>query len=151
MTNSTLQKQFIQSGAAFAAIAVVAGALGSHLLANTLGETDKNTYEIAVRYQLIHSLALISLGLGLRRINDNIAKFCFAFFVIGIILFSGSLFAMSTSVVWAHARIKWLGAVAPFGGASFVAAWMLLALKGYKPSSTQSESAKKVMEMQRRK
>ncbi len=151
MTNSTLQKQFIQSGAAFAGIAVVAGAFGSHWLKDVIDGNDRNMYEIAVRYQFYHSLAILAMGFGLRRMQDDVARVCLAFFIIGIFLFSGVLYLQSTSIVWAGVRIKWLGWVVPFGGLSFAIAWFYLAFKGYKPSSSISESSKKVMQMQKRK
>lgn len=151
MTNSTLQKQFFQVGTAFAGLAVFAGAFGSHLLKELIDGNDRNMYEIAVRYQFYHALAILSLGFGLRRMQDSVARFCLAFFIIGIFLFSGCLYLQSTSMVWAGERIKWFGNIVPFGGLSFLIAWFYLAFKGYKPSSSISESSKKVMEMQKRK
>lgn len=151
MTNSTLQRQFIQTGSAFAGLAVIAGAFGSHLLKELIDGNDRNMFEIAVRYQFYHALAMLAIGLGLRRIQDSVARICLAFFIIGIFLFSGCLYLQSTSMVWAGERIKWFGTVVPFGGLSFIIGWFYLTWKGYKPSSSESESSKKVMQMQKRK
>lgn len=151
MTNSTLQRQLIQAGSAFAGLAVTAGALGSHLLKDLIDGSDRNMWETAVRYHLIHSVALLILGIGLRRINDAAGRTCFVSFVAGIFLFSGCLYLQASSIIWAGERVKWFGTVVPFGGVSFIAGWFYLAVKGYKPSTSLSESSRKVMEMQKRK
>lgn len=150
MTNSTLQKQLIQTGAAFAALAVTAGAFGSHAVKEKLDAVNYDIYQTAVEYQFYHALALFAIGVGMRRIKDNVAKVAFTLFVLGIIFFSGSLYLLSTSMIWAKERIGWFGVVAPVGGVSFVVGWAYLALMGFKPS-TSSQSAEKVKEMQRRK
>lgn len=150
MTNSTLQKQLIQAGAAFAALAVIAGAFGSHLIKAKLDNVHYDIYQTAVQYQFYHAIALFVIGIGIRRINDNVAKTVFALFVIGIILFSGSLYLLSTSLIWAKERIGWFAIIAPVGGVSFVVGWAYIVVRGFKPS-TSSQTANKVQEMQRRK
>lgn len=150
MTNSTLQKQLIQSGAAFAALAVIAGAFGSHAIKEKMDTVNYDIYQTAVEYQFYHALGLFAIGVGMRRIKENVAKVAFTLFVLGIIFFSGSLYLLSTSMIWAKERIGWFGVVAPVGGVSFVVGWAYLALMGFKPS-TSSQSAEKVKEMQRRK
>lgn len=150
MTNSTLQKQLIQSGAAFAALAVIAGAFGSHAIKEKMDTVNYDIYQTAVEYQFYHALGLFAIGVGMRRIKDNVAKVAFTLFVLGIIFFSGSLYLLSTSMIWAKERIGWFGVVAPVGGVSFVVGWAYLAWMGFKPS-TSSQSAEKVKEMQRRK
>lgn len=152
MTNSTLQKTVIQTGAVFAGVAVVLGALASHELRPLLAEYDRSTFDKAVQYNFYHALALLCLGFGARRVKENVLKTVFPLLVIGIILFCGSLYLLSTSKLWAKERIEWLGAIAPIGGVSFIVGWFYLAFKGYKPSSAEeTRSARKVMEMQRRK
>lgn len=142
----------IQAGAAFAGLAVIFGALAAHEMKNVLNDKDLAVFETAVRYNFYHALALLAIGYGARRLKENVGKAVFALFVVGIILFSGSLYLLATSKLWAEDRIEWLGAVAPLGGVSFVAGWFYLAFKGYKPSSSEeTRSGKKVMEMQRRK
>jgi len=150
MTNSTLQKQLFQMGASFAGLAVVAGAFGSHAIKEKLDSVNYDIYQTAVAYQFYHAFALFAIGLGMRRIKENVAKVVFTLFVLGVILFSGSLYLLSTSILWANARIGWFGMIAPVGGVSFVVGWAYLALIGFKPSSS-SHSAAQVQEMQRRK
>ncbi|MFN7311933.1 MAG: DUF423 domain-containing protein [Bacteroidota bacterium] len=150
MTNNTLQKQLFQAGSILLAVGVITGALGSHAMKGAVQEYDLNVYEVAVRYQIYHSMGLLILGIGARRIREDVLKGVFALFLIGIILFSGSLYLLSTSIMWANERLEWFGAVAPFGGVSFIAGWLYLGLKGYKPS-THSSSGEKIVEMHRRK
>lgn len=152
MTNSTLQKNMIQAGASFAALAVIMGAFAAHELKPLLGDTDEFTFETGTRYQFYHSIALVAIGFGMRRVRENVARTIFVLFVTGIILFSGSLYLVSTSRLWAAGdRVDWLGGVTPFGGLAFIAGWIYLAWKGYKPSSSeQSQSGNKIMRMHRR-
>jgi len=151
MTNSTLQKSFIQAGAALAGIAVLAGAIGSHEIKPIISETDFEIFETATKYQFMHALSLLVLGFGLRKLNEDVALKVFGLFVAGIIIFSGSLYLLATSSIWANTRIKWFGAITPFGGVSLVAGWFYLALKGYNPGRQGTESAKKIMAMHQRK
>lgn len=150
MTNSTLQKQFIQTGGAFAGLAVIMGAFGSHALKDVLEPVNLEIYETGVRYQFYHALALLAIGFGLRRVKDDVAKIVFAAFVIGVVLFSGSLYLLSTSRLWAEQKIRWFGAITPVGGVSFIIGWAYLVWKGYK-AGTQSQSANQIQEMHRRK
>lgn len=150
MTNSTLQKQLIQAGAAFAGLAVIAGAFGAHAVKEKIDPLNLDIYNTAVEYQFYHAFALLVMGFGSRRLKEQAVKTSFTLFVIGIILFSGSLYLLSTSTIWAKERISWFGAITPVGGVSFVVGWAYLALKGYKPSS-HSDSAMKIQEMHKRK
>jgi uncharacterized membrane protein YgdD (TMEM256/DUF423 family) len=150
MTNSTLQKQLIQAGAAFGGLAVIAGAFGSHGLKDVLEPVNMDIFETAVRYQFYHAFALLIIGFGMRRVKENVAKITFTSFIIGIILFCGSLYLLSTSRLWAGTKLRWFGAVAPVGGVSFVIGWAYLCFRGYKPS-THSHSAQQIQEMHKRK
>lgn len=143
----------IQVGAAFAALAVILGAFAAHELRYLLSDTEEFTFETGTKYQFYHSISLVMLGLGMRRIKENVAKAIFVFFVAGMILFSGSLYFLSTSRLWAGGdKVEWIGGITPIGGLSFIAGWIYLAWKGYKPSSSeQSNSGKKIMQMHRRK
>jgi uncharacterized membrane protein YgdD (TMEM256/DUF423 family) len=150
MTNSTLQKQLFQIGAVIAGLAVVAGAFGSHAIKENIDSANYDIYQTAVTYQFYHAFAMLIIGLGIRRIKENVAKLAMVLFVLGIIFFSGSLYLLSTSTIWASSHLTWLGMIAPVGGLCFVAGWAYLAKKGYKPSES-SNSAEKVQNMQRRK
>lgn len=119
------------------AMAVALGALGAHFLKGKLEMglitlTNLQTFETAVKYQIYHSIALLLVAL-LSEVYENKlfqkAGYCF---MIGIVLFSGSLYIISTAGVLGLSNIKWLGPITPIGGLFFIAGWVLLALGGYK-------------------
>ena len=108
-------------GAAFAGLAVAAGAFGAHLLKPILDTTMLAVFETAVRYQMYHALALcVVAGAGERDPRLRVTAVAWLF-LIGIVLFSGSLYLLSLS------GIRWVGALTPLGGAAFIAGWVLFA------------------------
>ncbi len=110
----------IALGAFNAFIAVAAGAFAAHGLKDILSIEYLNTFKTAADYQMMHGIGLILIGLlnkqDTNRRNITAAVFMF----IGIILFSGSLYALTLT------GIKWLGMVTPFGGLCFLIAWLIL-------------------------
>lgn len=110
------------TGAAALAIAVAAGAFGAHGLRGRLDEYSMSVYEKAVFYHFIHALGLLVVPLFARldwMSGAGASRVC-ALLLAGIVLFSGSLYALALS----GTRI--LGAVTPFGGMAFIIAWALL-------------------------
>jgi uncharacterized membrane protein YgdD (TMEM256/DUF423 family) len=123
----------IIGGALLAATAVALGAYAAHGLEDQivfLGfETDLagrlDWFETGAEYHMVHALALILTGLvAERRQPSKVLGLAGALFVLGILLFSGSLYAMTLLA----ANWKWLGAITPFGGLSFILGWVLLAI-----------------------
>ena len=115
-------KTTILTGVVFAGLAVMIGAFGAHGLKALLDANERaETFELAVRYQFYHALALILTGI-ISGMNDKVRSLRLTpfLFVAGIILFSGSLFILSLT------NRTWLGAVTPFGGLSFLGGWALL-------------------------
>jgi uncharacterized membrane protein YgdD (TMEM256/DUF423 family) len=112
----------IRVGAALGALAVLAGAFGAHALQGRLADKALATYEIAVRYQTYHALALVLCGLLAER-GWRTAAAARAF-AAGVLVFSGSLYALVLT------GATWLGAVTPLGGVLLVLGWALLALGG---------------------
>lgn len=108
-------------GAAFAGLGVAAGAFGAHMLKPILDATMLGVFETAVRYQMYHALALcVVAGVGERRPTLRIAPVGWLF-LIGVLLFSGSLYLLSLTAV------QWVGALTPLGGVALMAGWSLLA------------------------
>ena len=108
-------------GAIAAFLAVALGAFGAHGLRGRLSPDMLAVFETGVRYHMYHALALILVGLMMSRWNDwliHTAGWCF---VAGILLFSGSLYALALS------GVTILGAVTPIGGLAFLAGWACLA------------------------
>ena len=124
-------RRFFVLGAFFAGTAVAAGAFGAHLLKPVLDAPMLAAFETAARYQMYHALGLCLVSsAGGRYPNLNCTAVGWLF-TTGILLFSGSLYALSL------VGIPWLGALTPFGGAAFMAGWVLLAwgvLRSDRPS-----------------
>ncbi len=112
---------FFYSGALLGALTVIAGAFGAHALDSLLEPHLMKTFEKAVDYQGLHALLLIFIGfMGTEHTNLWLHRAGW-FALAGILLFSGSLYLL----VWSG--VKLLGLITPFGGTSFVLAWLCLA------------------------
>lgn len=99
-------------------LAVGLGAFAAHGLKDRLSPELLNTFQTGVQYHMYHALALF--GVGLLAVNfpsSALLKYSGYLFLLGIILFSGSLYLLSVS------GIRWLGAITPIGGVCFLAAW----------------------------
>lgn len=114
------------TGSIIAMLAVVVGAFGAHALkARFEGTNYGETWETAVKYQMYHALGLIVIGIlqldslfGAQTIFSTASLFM----LIGILLFSGSLYVLALT------GIKKLGAITPLGGLCFIAAWICVAI-----------------------
>lgn len=107
----------IALGALNGALAVAAGAFGAHGLRERLEPRALEIFETAARYQMYHALAMILCGIIAARHATTAGWILQA----GIVVFSGSLYALSLS------GVKVLGAITPLGGLAFIAGWALLA------------------------
>jgi uncharacterized membrane protein YgdD (TMEM256/DUF423 family) len=105
---------------------VAFGAFGAHALRDRLDAYSLGVYETAVQYQFYHSLALLVTALLLVQFpSSTLLKSSVLLFLLGILVFSGSLYILSFS------GMRWLGAVTPLGGLAFIAAWGCLAAAGW--------------------
>jgi uncharacterized membrane protein YgdD (TMEM256/DUF423 family) len=111
---------WIRWGAAMMFLGVAIGAFGAHGLKNILSEPAKATFEVGVRYQLVHGLALFIVAWLASRGASSYVKASGWLFVAGIVLFSGSLYILSLT------GVKAWGAVTPLGGLCFLTGWLLL-------------------------
>ncbi len=112
---------FIVVGAVFAGLAVMIGAFGAHALSPLLAERGAAIWNTAVQYQMFHALALIAVGILLRLLNSKKCLLYAGFaFLVGTLLFSGSLYAIALLTV------NNLGLVTPIGGLFFIVGWLLL-------------------------
>jgi len=108
-------------GAVAAFLAVTLGAFGAHGLRGRLSPDMLAVFETGVRYHMYHALALILVGLMMSRWSGWLIQTAGWCFVAGILLFSGSLYALALS------GVTILGAVTPLGGLAFLAGWACLA------------------------
>ena len=125
---------FGPAGALSACVAVAAGAFGAHALKATLTPGALATFETAARYQLFHALALLIVAGSLERPRHPAVRRAAWAFLVGTVLFSGSLYALALT------GQRWLGAVTPLGGAGFLAGWLLLAWGLWRRPASQSPS-----------
>ncbi|AZQ63267.1 DUF423 domain-containing protein [Flammeovirga pectinis] len=117
-----MSRNIIIIGAIFCALAVGIGAFGAHGLKSILLENGRlETFETGVKYHFYHGLGLLILGALAHRIDKGWLKWAAVFMVVGIFIFSGSLYILSIT------GITWLGAITPIGGVGFIAAWIALA------------------------
>ncbi|HXF60282.1 MAG TPA: DUF423 domain-containing protein [Caldilineaceae bacterium] len=117
-----MEKTFMLLASILGGLAVALGAFGSHGLSGRLSADLLNTYEIAVRYQFYHALALIGVAAALGRWpNAGAAVWAGWLFVAGVLIFSGSLYLLVLS------GVRWLGAITPIGGVAMIAGWICLA------------------------
>jgi uncharacterized membrane protein YgdD (TMEM256/DUF423 family) len=117
-------KQIIQTSAIFGAMAVGIGAFGAHGLKDILAENGRlDTFETAVNYHFYHALGLFLIGiLALIKPNWKQLSSAAILMIIGILIFSGSLYILALT------GITWLGAITPLGGVAFIAGWGFLFL-----------------------
>jgi uncharacterized membrane protein YgdD (TMEM256/DUF423 family) len=116
--------KIIQAAAIFGALAVGIGAFGAHGLEDILVETGRtDTFETAVKYHFYHTLALFLIGiLTLAKPNWKKLSSAALLMMLGILIFSGSLYILSLT------GITWLGAITPLGGVAFITGWILVFL-----------------------
>lgn len=120
-------KNRILAFAAFCAfIAVATGALGAHALKDHLSSESLKSFETASRYLMYHALYLLFLSLILNDTNREKIKILLYLTGIGIILFSGSIFLLSTINITKMEVLKALGPITPLGGVLLIANWGLL-------------------------
>jgi uncharacterized membrane protein YgdD (TMEM256/DUF423 family) len=97
------------------------GAFGAHALKPTLEAAGRlDTFETAVKYQFYHTLALLAVGLLMFHIRHKALQYAALLFVLGIVIFSGSLYVLCVT------GIGILGAVTPLGGVLFIAGWIAM-------------------------
>ena len=115
-------KLFLSLGSISGALAVIIGAFGAHGLKGKLTEEMLAIYKTGVEYHFYHTFALLAIGLVAMHYKSALLTASGWLMVAGILLFSGSLYALSTTGVRA------LGAITPVGGVLFIVGWVLLAL-----------------------
>ena len=127
-STSFLPRLFLAIAALFGGLAVAAGAFATHALKARLSERALEIFETAARYQMYHALALILVALLLSRLDSIQAVLGFAgwAFIVGVVVFSGSLYALSLT------GIKVLGAITPLGGIAFILGWVGLLVAAWR-------------------
>jgi uncharacterized membrane protein YgdD (TMEM256/DUF423 family) len=122
-----MAKLFITLASLSGMLAVMLGAFGAHALKGKLDDYALGVFETAVQYHFYHSFALLAVGiLALSHPHTALLRSSGWLFLLGIVVFSGSLYVLSFT------GARWLGAITPLGGLAFIAGWACLAATGWK-------------------
>lgn len=132
-----MQKRFLVFSGFSGAIGVALGAMAAHFLKSKLEtglitESNLQAFETAAKYQLYHSLALFAIAIFVDKFDSKLiakAGYCF---MAGIVLFSGSLYLLTTAKLMGLGDMRWLGPITPIGGVFFITGWLLIAFAGMK-------------------
>ncbi len=123
---SHIDRSYVMIGALFAFLSVALGAFGAHALRTRVSSEKFAVYQTGVQYQMYHALALVVLAIVIPYVsNQEIAVWAGSFFIIGIVLFSGSLYWLT------FGGKRALGAITPFGGLAFLIGWLLLFISAF--------------------
>lgn len=115
-------RTYLLIGALLALLGVMLGAFGAHSLKNILDANALATFEVGVRYQLYHALAVIVLGGLAAQANLRWCRRAALLFIVGCVLFSGSIYLLALT------GMKWFGPITPLGGMCFMAGWVALVI-----------------------
>jgi uncharacterized membrane protein YgdD (TMEM256/DUF423 family) len=116
-----MERIFMLTGAASAFLAVAAGAFGAHVLKARLTAEMLSVFEVGVRYHMYHAIGLIAVAWACTKWPDAATSAAGWLFIIGTVIFSGSLYALALT------GVRWLGVITPLGGIAFLGGWLSLA------------------------
>ena len=118
-----MNKRITATGAIFAVVGIILGALGAHALKEELRASQLMSFETGVRYMIYHGLAILILGLS----ADKISQIAWAYrlMVAGTLIFSCSIFLLAMQDLMG-VRLKFLGPVTPIGGVLMISGWLVL-------------------------
>jgi len=123
--NASPNKTLLVIGAIFGVLAVIIGAFGAHTVSQYVTASAMETYETGVRYQFYHVFALLALGILGSQCPPRLAAWAGGLFSVGILLFSGSLYAITAIKASGGAVTAAVGLMTPLGGACFIAGWTI--------------------------
>jgi uncharacterized membrane protein YgdD (TMEM256/DUF423 family) len=123
-------KKIISLAAISGILSVMLGAFGAHGLKKIISPDMLEVFKTGVQYQFYHTFALLAVGILMYFGESKSLKWSANLFMIGILLFSGSLYLLAIT------NIKLLGIITPFGGVAFIIGWILLAVHAYKQKTS---------------
>lgn len=125
-----MDRKIISTATFFGMTAIILGAFGAHALKKVLTLEELVSFETGVRYQMYHALFLLFIGLT-NQLSVKTKKAIVALTIIGVMLFSGSIYLLSTMSI-SKINFKVIGFVTPIGGALLIAAWGVLLFQSTK-------------------
>ena len=126
MQTLNLPKTFLIIGTILAGLAVALGAFGAHGLKKLVDGDTVAVYQTGVQYQMYHALALIMIGILADRISANFSSYAGFLFIGGIVLFSGSLYLISSMKAMSRPVPMAVNFITPIGGFLFIVGWIML-------------------------
>lgn len=123
-----MHRKILILGLSFAALSVILGAFGAHALKSMVQEDKLQIFETGVRYQFMHSIALITLAIYCQQQHLSILEqkwigWAAHFFIAGTLFFSGSLYFLTLLSATNHSLIRFIGPITPLGGLCFILGW----------------------------
>ena len=119
-------KLFLILGAVHAFLAVALGAFGAHGLKKLVSAETVQVFQTGVQYQMYHAIALLLTGFLYEKCPPRLVKTAGMLFLIGIILFSGSLYLITAGKAMENAALDKAGIITPVGGLAFIGGWLFL-------------------------
>lgn len=123
-----MHKGFLRTAAVLGALAVTLGAFGAHGLKKIVPPETVSTFETGVRYQFYHTFALLIIAILFEKFPHRNIRYAGICFITGIVLFSGSLYALTFLQATNTVGLRGIGAVTPIGGLFFIVGWIFLFL-----------------------
>ncbi|MEO6883442.1 MAG: DUF423 domain-containing protein [Bacteroidia bacterium] len=132
-----MKRKILLFASVFGLTAIIFGAMAAHFLESKLvgGQItprDIHAFETASKYQLFHSIALLLIVLLMDKLDVKLMRLTSVFFIVGVIIFSGSIYLLSTQNLIGIGNLNWLGPITPLGGLSFIAGWTTLFIAAFK-------------------
>lgn len=127
-----MHRRFVVTGAVLGAIAVALGAFGAHGLKQIVSAETVQTFQTGVQYQMYHALALLLAGLLYEKCSQRFVRTAGTLFMIGIILFSGSLYIITAGKAAGATAFDKAGIITPAGGVAFISGWIFLFISAVK-------------------
>jgi uncharacterized membrane protein YgdD (TMEM256/DUF423 family) len=123
----TMERLFFALASLLGGLAVALGAFGAHAMRGRVAENLLANFETGVKYHFYHALALVAVVVAIQRWpSSNLPVIAGWAFVIGVAIFSGSLYIM------AFTGLRWLGAITPIGGVALIVGWLCLLLVAWR-------------------
>ena len=129
-----MNKTALSAGVLFAGLSVILGAFGAHALKPLIGAEQLQVFESGARYQMYHSLALLAVGILSISLKNKMIAWSANFSIIGILLFSGSLYTMTFLKIKGQVGLGGLGLITPIGGLFFILGWLFFLIGVLKKS-----------------
>ena len=120
-----MHKKLLSAGIMLAGLAVILGAFGARKLKELVPPETVASFQTGAQYQMYHSLALIVVAICFEKFPNNLIRWAGTCFLIGILLFSGSLYLLAALKATDQVGLNGLGLITPIGGLFFISGWLL--------------------------